>query len=1662
MEKKKTKKKTKKGSGLKLFGKILLGIFLFLFLLILFIRSHWGQNIITDRLVSYISDKTGTEVQIDKAFISFGGDLNLQGLYLEDQNGDTLLYSRSFEADMPLLPVLKGKGFSIDNVEWKGVTANIRRQDTTGGFNYEFLINALTPAGSPSAPADTASGTAFSIGDFNLEDFKVDFVDRVQGIDLAVDLGSLQVKMREFDPDSMVYRIAEAKLAHTTFAFEQRETQINTPQENAPAPFVSIGRLDVQDLNGRYNSVPDGISAKMDIADLLLEMPKADLGKQVIKIENFELNDSEIALQLQASENPKEATSTEVSGGFWPQWNINIEQVNLQDNRLSYTAGMAAAPDDAFDPENLDFQNLSLKADQIVLEEGLAAANVTTFQFLEPSGLRLHQASFQARITEEESRLTDLQFHLNQNRIRGDLVLDYASLEEFLADPQGVYAHTDIPAFSVDLKDLFPILPTLKNNEYLTALSEKRLSGSLRASGRTQELKIDRLELFWGKTTAITGSGKIFNATRPDQIAFDLPNLSFRSTRADIATFIDEKALGIQIPSTLSGSGNIAGSPEDMEVTVEIASSLGDISVDGHFQTAPQIAFSGEVEAKTLQVGDLVQMKSLGPVSFDLVTAGEGRSIDSLDATLEGNISSFLYNGYEFQDIALYAKVEDGAGYAEMDYKDHNLNVKMNSFIQLDSVSPKIATSIDVIGADLLALGLVRRPINTAMELQATFEGNMERFDVVGTISDGIFVYDNESYLLGDVDLMGHVRGDTTAISVRNRTLNLQLNSNASPNEFIDALLRHYQSYYGQADAADTLSDPVNINFMGEIRPSPVLSEVFLPKMDELDTLNVDVEFHEKERQLQADISLPFISYWGSKVDSLEFHLDSGKAGLAFDFGLKNLEIGPLDIHRTLLQGRLSEEQLEMEFTSSYQDSLLVHVLSEVTKEDDIVQIHLNPDSLILNGRDWRIDPANEILLKDSLWVFNAFEMSRDQQLLRVSNSSPGVVEPHIAMGLQNFELSTLFSYLNPEAVLASGIMNGNLVIKEPFGSTALLADVNILDFGISGVDLGDLTLEAESRGGNTYEFDLAIREGQADLDLTGTYLAGAEAASLDLLLDLNKIEMEVIQGFSFGEITESSGSFSGQVKLSGTIAEPEYRGNLHFNDATARIAALDAPFTFPDEELTINNQELSLQDFDIMDVNGNRMTLNGIVQTDQLLNPDFDLRFDAENFTLMSASAEDNELLYGTAVVNAEGHLGGNLELPEIDVNLDVLEQSNITYVIPEAELQLEQRKGVVIFVNRENPDMIITRNTDQEETFAFEGFALNSQISVEEGATMTIVLDDETGDHLQASGEGDLLFNMYPNGRQTLTGRLEINDGHYEMSLYDLVSRRFEIMDGSSIVWAGDPMDADLNINAVYQVETSASSLMAPQLTGASMDVRSRFRQELEFLVYLRITGQIDQPKISFGLGMPESEQGALSGQVYSRIQQINTQDAELNKQVFSLLVLNRFFPAGGSAGTEGGTLSFARDNLNDALSDQLNVYSERLLDDYGIDLNFGLDSYTDYQGLTPEERTQLDVTAERALFNDRLIVKVGSEVNLQGTGPVNEPTPLIGNLSLEYLLTPDGQFALEAFRRKTYENVIDGQLIITGLSLIFTTEFNHFRELLSGIVDQAKKEKEQRSSQ
>jgi len=399
----------------------------------------------------------------------------------------------------------------------------------------------------------------------------------------------------------------------------------------------------------------------------------------------------------------------------------------------------------------------------------------------------------------------------------------------------------------------------------------------------------------------------------------------------------------------------------------------------------------------------------------------------------------------------------------------------------------------------------------------------------------------------------------------------------------------------------------------------------------------------------------------------------------------------------------------------------------------------------------------------------------------------------------------------------------------------------------------------------------------------------------------------------------------------------------------------------------------------------------------------------------------------------------------------LAVRKITDLTYVVPESQLDVEERDGVVIFVNRENPEAILTRNDQEETPSFFRGMDAKAILEIADDAVFHIIIDEKAGDNLQISGDAALNLNIEPNGRINLSGRYELNSGHYETSLYNLVKRRFEINPGSTITWQGDPTDAKLDVTALYQVETSAAPLMATVTSGEDASISGKYRQVLPFLVYLNVDGKLLEPKLSFALDMPEDEQGYLGGAVYGRVQQLNEQEGELNKQVFSLLALNRFFPGTGSDGSGGGTAALARNNVNKVLSGQLNAFSDKIFGKSGFELDFDLDSFTDYQGDSPQDRTQLNINAQKKLFDDRLIVTAGSALDVEGSAqPGQGETPIIGNVSLEYLVTENGRYRLKGFRKNEYTNVIDGQLIVTGVALIFQREFNTFSELFNPVKE------------
>lgn len=1635
-------------------------------LLLLFIRSPWGQGIIKDQVVSFISDKTGTEVQVERLFITFTGNIFLEGVYLEDIKGDTLVYSRELEASIPLLPIIRGNGLAINSVDWQGLRANIIREDSIQGFNFQFLIDAFASPDSLATPKDTtSSGMDIHLGSINLEDFDIVFNDRVAGIESRIEMERLLLELKQSDLENMRFHVNNARLSNAVLDFTQNAVNdtTQTQEKASQLPFLRVDELELTNVAANYNAPSSGLEAELLISHFLLELPKADLTANSIEVSQIELFDSDFLIHtssvekeevVEAIEDPEQA----MEGFEWPDWEINIADVDFHNNNITYRSNQAVIKEGEFNAEAIALNDFTFKARDIFLRDESAGLDIEALSFQESSGLNLDEFRFIAQIDNETLQIDDLATALNDNTVEGQFNLQYQSIQDLIDRPENSRLAANLNGFRLNIADAFRFQPDLRNNEYILNLSRKPVTGNISASGTLASVAINQARVNWGNATSINARGSITNLTKPENIGFNFPSILVNSRSGDLRNIVDQEEMNIRLPDDVQLTVAAAGTTSDAKANVELLTSSGNILLDGSFSSLEDIVFDVKMQTVGLEVGQIMINEQLGSLDMNITASGSGKTINDLDADLLAVIDSFAFNNYSITDLQLKGEIRDGRGPVEMDYTDSNLDIALASMVFLDSVSPQVNLNLDVIGANLGNLGIMQRDVRVALEFNGSFKGNMESFDLNAEIEDGVTVYDQKSYLLGDMGISARVRPDSTAMDITGQILDLSLRSNTDPASFVGALTRHYSRYLTDEIKEDSLIKPVNLQLAAQVREHPVLNEVFLPSLEDMDTITIDIDFQERDRRLTGLVDLPYLNYLGNEIDSLSINVDSDRQDLEFDLGFKGLSAGPIAIQETSIGGVVQERVFNFNFTSMYQDKPLVQIKSELAQRGDTLIFSLDPSQVILNASTWDVPSDNEIRLAENSVTFNNFNLSRANQLMQLTHQQPEIEKEHVAVHFENFQLASLLRMLNPEEELISGQLHGNFIVEEPFGSTGMLADLGIDQLHLFEIELGNLQLDAQSSGGNEYNFDLAVKGGNADLDLTGDYTATQQGPELNAHLTLNQVNMSVLEGFAMGALKDTQGSLMGDFEVSGSSGQTQYQGYLEFIDARFNVSMLNAPFQLNNQRMQLDQDGIYFDNFTLQDENNSQFTVNGTLITESMLNPEFDLQLVANDFMVMNSTAEDNDLFYGKAVFDLDAEITGNVHVPLVDLTLGVDSETDVTYIIPESQVAIESREGVVMFVNKENPDDILTAT--EEESYTFTGMEVSAILNIEEGAVFNVIMDEQTGDNAQITGVGDFNLNIEANGRTSLSGAYELSGGHYEMNLYGIVNRRFEIVEGSRISWAGELFDASLDVRARYTVETSASELMAAQTAGAEASQRDQFKQVLPFEVYLIVGGELMQPALSFGLGMPEEEQGAIGGQVYGRVQQVNQQEQELNKQVFSLLVLNRFYPEHGSDGSGGGAMALARDNLNNALSDQLNVISSNLLGDSGFALDFGLDSYTDYQGDGgPQDRTQLDITAEQSFMDERLVVRVGSEVDIQGSDQTpGAANPLIGNVSIDYLITEEGQWRIRGFRRNRFENVIEGQIIASGLALIFTREFNEFRELWDRLKNDLESQEEE----
>ncbi|MHA7059153.1 translocation/assembly module TamB domain-containing protein [Aquimarina sp. M1] len=1647
------KKKKKIYKWLKILSKIVAGILFIFILLILFIRSQWGQDIIVNKLVSYISDKTGTVVDIDKAYITFSGNILLEGVYLEDRKQDTLLYSQKLEASIALIPLIRGKSYHLKSLDWKGVKANIVKTEDTNSYNFNFITEAFSSnQDSIIEPSKSDQNVPIKIGDIALHDFEVTFLDEIIGIDMKTKLGTLEVAVENFDLESMLFEIDALNFTNSVINYTQTKTIAqDTTSSKYPLPMIAVAEINIQDIKATYQSIPEIVTLISDVRELSVTSGIINLEKQAYQVDVLTLNNS-IVSYTDLSNKVKDPVSDTPVVFQWPDVNVTANRLALQNNAIQYRTTSDIIHTSAFNPDHIVLNALTLQANDFKIRKGKANVDLTQLSLNDRSGFKLQKLSSKISVDDSSGlAINNLIITTNGSTLNGSFNVTYNSLSNFVNNPEKSQMDIDIDTMNIDIQDSYFFQPDLAKNRYVDSLAKKRIRGSLQADGKISDFNTNISSLYWGADTNLKLKGAVKNLLTEKEIRVDTLKYSMRTTNNDVKAFINESDLGIKIPDTTHISGQITGSINQIKGNATLQTSIGSVSINGNYKNQRTIAFDGAINITKLQLQKLLNNEQLGAVSLSAKISGSGTSLNTLNATLNTDFKQLTYKKYDFSDLTLSGKINNGEGNINAKFKDDNLNILMDTKVKLDSVSPKIDGLVDVKGADLNGLGITQERIKTQFKLLVDFKGNSDNFTLISNITDALVVKENEPYPVSDIKVTASSNKKQTKALIDSRFLNANISANANIQAISYAVQTQLKQYISESAVKDTIKNPVNIKINLTLREKPILSDVFLSGLKQMDSVTVDIDFTEDTEQLTANIEAPSIQYNTSSIDSLYLSINGDKKDLNFSLGWKNILSDPIHINRTSLDGVLKDQALLLDFSTNDETDEIAYLRSELRLKNDTLYYHIDPKSVIFDKNPWTVSGNNQITIAEKYLSFRDFEISQNQQQLSINSNDPSIDKEHIKIIFDKFNLSTFTSVLSNDEILANGVVNGELTIENPFDETGLLADIGISELEVTEIPLGKLSLKATSKSFQSYEVALQLNGENAELSLDGDYKASETAANINLDFTLDKLNMNVIEKFVDDQISGTKGIIRGNAKITGTTLEPTYDGIFHFENTSLIINTLNTRFTLPEENIKIDNSGLLLNNFTIADENQNTFSLDGKIGTKNINNPNFDLKLKTKNFQILNATREDNDLFYGTVKVTANLDIQGDLNVPKIRGNLAIDEGSDFTLIVPESELDIKEREGVVVFVNRKNPDAIMTRvEEDQYATALLKGYDINTRLKIDKGSTFKIVIDERSKDNFQVSGKGEFKFGMEPNGRTTLSGRYDINDGHYEVSLYNIVKRRFTIAPGGSITWLGDPLDAKLDVTAIYDVETSAASLMASKTSGESTGVVNQFRQKLPFLVYLNVDGELLEPEISFQLDMPEDEQGSLGGEVYSQVQQLNNQEEELNKQVFSLLVLNRFFPQSGSDGSNGGAVSLARDNVNKVLSGQLNNFSDKLIGDTGIELDFGLNSYTDYQGNSPQNRTQLEINAQKRLFNDRLIIQVGSDVDIEGSSQNNEEsTPVIGNVSLEYLLTKNGRYRLKGFRKNEFESVIDGQLIVTGIAFIFNREFNKFKELFSRSV-------------
>jgi len=865
-----------------------------------------------------------------------------------------------------------------------------------------------------------------------------------------------------------------------------------------------------------------------------------------------------------------------------------------------------------------------------------------------------------------------------------------------------------------------------------------------------------------------------------------------------------------------------------------------------------------------------------------------------------------------------------------------------------------------------------------------------------------------------------------------------------------ELLQSQLNKYYQLSDThLSYVKSSQHFGFKGKIIQDEILSSL-IP--DGIHFKQIDLQGNISNSEQGADISMNIssnqINYDDKEIRNIAFDVNGDNEALYANLKFDTLRVGDNYFHKTACSTKLRDNKLD--FDVSVKDEKNINWLGmtgRVTEKDKTYSIQLTND-VLLNYEYWSTVDDNEINISPDGFYVKNFMLSNDTSLIYVNSYSKNH-ENGLAIDIDNFNLKSIGSLLSEDSNFISGVIDAKISagdFENPIPSFTGDATINGLTF--MGYPIGNIDCKAEKKDENEIKADFTLNENQNDIHIEANYWIEDSTSSYQAKLHVNKLNVNMIEAFSEGQLQNCHGNIHGDIVIDGKAENPVWNGALQIDSTAFKISMLGTTYRINNQQVIFNSPEINFNDIAITDSMNHFMKLNGKMSLLPDNNLGLGLIIRADDFVLMNAKKILNSEFYGYAAADLKVMINGTIDKPSIEGDIIVDDKTDVTLIMPDGGYVKDDGNTVVRFVDRDT--FLFADHTsgfiqNKEEIHDFTTFLkYNINLSVTKNASFKIIIDPATGDEIKVQGDAHINAGADPGGNIMLTGNYELSKGYYILN-YQFLKRQFNLIKGSNINFAGNIDDAQIDISAAYVSNAASYDLLSNELT--DMSNSDAYKKKIPFNVVLHITGKLFKPEINFDVQLPEQGlkiSNDIKNQIEGKLNRMRQDQATMNKQVFSLLLMNKFISEQSSDFLKYTNIDFsglAKKSVSGFLSSAINEIAGDIFK--GIDVDLNLNSYNDYMKGNSEQRTDLNIAISKSFFNNRLTISVGNNFGLSGQQSGSNSNTFRPDANMSYKLSKDGKYMLTAYTKNQFEIVLDGYVVESGVSFSVTLDYDTFKD-------------------